>query len=125
MDQFPAKLANKRSNVLKALRRKQSDVREAREAAAATGEVAPVEEGPATEVVPAETAPAPEAAKTTQEAAPAAVTEADTKPAVKSAPIPGADGPVPGETFEQKIERLKRVVAGARERAIREGKREA
>lgn len=98
---------------------------EAREAAAATGEVAPVEEGPATEVVPAETAPAPEAAKTTPEAAPAAVTEADTKPAVKSAPIPGADGPVPGETFEQKIERLKRVVAGARERAIREGKREA
>lgn len=32
-------------------------------------------------------------------------------------PIPGADGPVPGETFEQKLDRLRGVVAEAKRRS--------
>lgn len=98
---------------------------EAREAAEAAGEVAPVVESPATEPAVAVAAPESETAETSQDAAPPTATEAVTPPPVASAPIPGADGPVPGETFEQKIERLKGVVAAARERAIREGRREA
>jgi hypothetical protein len=98
---------------------------EAREAAETAGEVAPVVASPATEPAVAVAAPESETAETTQDAAPATATEAVTPPPVASAPIPGADGPVPGETFEQKIERLKGVVAAARERAIREGKRDA
>lgn len=94
---------------------------EGREAAAASGEVIPVEESPATESAP--TVASPVTVEVTQEARPA--TEAITTPPLTAAPIPGADGPVPGETFEQKIERLKGVVAAARERAIREGRREA
>ena len=35
----------------------------------------------------------------------------------KFGPIPGASGPVPGETFEQKLERLRGVVAEAKRRA--------
>ena len=101
---------------------------EAREAAAAAGEVAPVVESPATEATVIVAAPETESAETTQDIAPAPAAAAPatvTPPTVKAAPIPGADGPVPGETFDQKIERLKRVVAVARERAILEGRREA
>lgn len=96
---------------------------EARDAAEAAGEVAPVVVSPATE--PAAKVAAPESSETTQDVAPAAETAAASTAPVKAAPIPGADGPVPGETFEQKIERLKGVVAVARERAILEGRREA
>ena len=104
---------------------------EAREAAEASGEVAPVEESPAAEPAISVAAPESESAEITQDVAPAtaapveAATPAESTPAVKSAPIPGADGPVPGETFEQKIERLKGIVAAARQRAILEGRREA
>lgn len=96
---------------------------EAREAAAAAGEVAPVAEPTQTNAVTTAAPVEAEVAVTNQDVTP--TVEAASPPAIKSAPIPGADGPVPGETFEQKIERLKGVVAGARERAIREGKREA
>ena len=99
---------------------------EAREAAEAAGEVAPVVASPTTEATVTVAAPESESAEPTQDIAPAAtVTATVTPPTVKAAPIPGADGPVPGETFEQKVERLKRIVAAARERAILEGRREA
>ncbi len=93
--------------------------REMREAAEAAGEVAP--EAEVAELSSPVAAPV-EVASSEAPATPPAVA---TAPTVVSPPIPGADGPVPGETFEEKIERLKRVVAGARERAIREGRREA
>lgn len=95
---------------------------EAREAAAASGEVVPVEEGTASVSFTAADAISSE---TSQVAASETESSIETAPVIKSAPIPGADGPVPGETFEQKIERLKGVVAAARERAILEGRREA
>jgi hypothetical protein len=97
---------------------------EAREAAEAAGEAAPVFESPATQLAETMAAPESETIDAGQEVAAAPVTAEVTAP-VKSAPIPGADGPVPGETFEEKIERLKRVVAAAREKAILEGRREA
>jgi hypothetical protein len=95
---------------------------EAREAAEAAGDVAPIDDSPAIE--PSSNVVASEAGmvESSQEAAPSPATETTTP--VKAAPIPGADGPVPGETFEQKIERLKGVVAEARRRAILEGRRE-
>ena len=99
--------------------------RELREAAEAAGDVAPVIE-PSAPQAAATTAPAEaKPAESTPDAALTSVAPEATPPAVKAAPIPSAVGPVPGETFEQKIERLKGVVAEAKERAIREGKREA
>ncbi|HEY0546369.1 MAG TPA: hypothetical protein VGC91_13405 [Pyrinomonadaceae bacterium] len=62
-------------------------------------------------------------AETPEDLAPDAVAATSNIASVNPVPIPGADGPVPGETFEQKIERLKGVAAAARERAIREGRR--
>ncbi len=91
--------------------------RPAAEAQAATGMASAVPLSPA-----AATASPAAGAETVADLAPDAVvneTQASASP-----PIPGADGPVPGETFEQKLERLRGVVAGARERAIREGRRE-
>jgi hypothetical protein len=61
-------------------------------------------------------------------AAPAAKPAVKAKPvSAKSplGPIPGASGPVPGETFEQKIERLKGVVAEAKRRKELAGGEEA
>ncbi|MBV9211156.1 MAG: hypothetical protein JOZ52_11030 [Acidobacteria bacterium] len=93
--------------------------RPAAEAQAATGMASAVPLSPA-----AATASPAAGAETPADLAPDAVTATSSNiAAVKSPPIPGADGPVPGETFEQKIERLKGVVAAARERAIREGRR--
>jgi len=83
--------------------------------------------------------PAP-AAKAAAPAAPKAATPAAAKPAVPAAPKPAGEhkpgsqpnrqlfrrstyagvkdtGPVPGETFEQKVARLKAVSAGAKQRA--------
>lgn len=63
---------------------------------------------------------APSAAAAAPSAAAATAKPAAAKPApaaAKLGPIPGADGPVPGETFAQKIERLKAVVAEAKRRA--------
>ncbi|MBC7908914.1 MAG: hypothetical protein H7Y30_00330 [Pyrinomonadaceae bacterium] len=91
--------------------------RPAAEAQAATGMASAAPLSPA-----AATASPVAGAETAADLAPDTVEPAAAQTA--SPPIPGADGPVPGETFEEKIERLKRVVAGARERAIREGKRE-
>jgi hypothetical protein len=53
--------------------------------------------------------------KTTGAAKPAAAPGAQAKPA-SLGPIPGADGPVPGETHEQKLARLRAVVAEAKRR---------
>jgi hypothetical protein len=97
---------------------------EAREAAEAAGEAAPVFESAATQPAAEMAVPESESADTTQDVT-ATPVPAEAAAPVKSAPIPGADGPVPGETFEEKIERLKRVVAFAREKAILEGRREA
>jgi hypothetical protein len=91
--------------------------RPAAEAQAATGMASAVPLSPA-----AATASPAAGAETVEDLAPDAV--AGETQASASPPIPGADGPVPGETFEQKLERLRGVVAGARERAIREGRRE-
>jgi hypothetical protein len=99
--------------------------RELREAAEASGEVAANAEPPVSQSAAPTAPPKSEPAEKTEDAASLVAASETTAPAMKSAPIAGADGPVPGESFEQKIERLKRVVAGARERAIREGKREA
>ena len=95
---------------------------EAREAAEASGEVAPLVESPSLEPASKEVASEAGTPEASHEATAAPATETTTT--LKSAPIPGADGPVPGETFEQKIERLKGVVAEARRRAILEGRRE-
>jgi hypothetical protein len=92
--------------------------RPAAEAQAATGMASAAPLSPS-----AATASPVAGAETVADLAPDTVEQAAAPPA--SDPIPGADGPVPGETFEQKIERLKGVVAGARERAIKEGRREA
>lgn len=146
---FEQKIARLRGVSAEAKRR-----REAREAAEAAGEVAPEATAstsgtdsspeadrhrPAAEaqaatgmasaapLSPAAATASPVAgAETVADLAPDAVepTTAAAASPPASDPIPGADGPVPGETFEEKIERLKRVVAGARERAIREGRRE-
>ncbi len=89
--------------------------RPAAEAQAATGSASAAPLSPA-----AATASPVAGAETPDELAPDAVE----KTVSASPPIPGADGPVPGETFEQKLERLRGVVAGAREKAIREGRRE-
>ncbi len=53
--------------------------------------------------------------KTTAAAKPAVAPGAQAKPA-SLGPIPGADGPVPGETREQKLARLRAVVAEAKRR---------
>ncbi len=92
--------------------------RPAAEAQAATGMASAAPLSPA-----AATASPVAGAETVEDLAPDVV-EPAAAAQTASPPIPGADGPVPGETFEEKIERLKGVVAGARERAIREGKRE-
>lgn len=93
--------------------------RPAAEAQAATGMASAVPLSPA-----AATASPAAGAETVEDLAPDAVTATSNIASVKPIPIPGADGPVPGETFEQKLERLRGVVAGAREKAIREGRRE-
>lgn len=99
--------------------------RELRETAEASGEVVTSVELPASQSAAPTALSKSEPAERPQDVTAPAVATETTTPIVKSAPIPGADGPLPGETFEQKIERLKGVVAGAKERAIREGKREA
>ncbi|MDT4966583.1 MAG: hypothetical protein QOJ64_1320 [Acidobacteriota bacterium] len=58
------------------------------------------------------------AAKTGEEAAPIkAAAPAISAAAASLGPIPGADGPVPGETFEQKLVRLRGVIAEAKRRS--------
>jgi hypothetical protein len=89
--------------------------RPAAEAQAATGSASAAPLSPA-----AATASPVAGAETPEDLAPDVVEKAVSA----SPPIPGADGPVPGETWEQKLERLRGVVAGAREKAIREGRRE-
>jgi hypothetical protein len=89
--------------------------RPAAEAQAATGSASAAPLSPA-----AATASPVAGAETAEDLAPDTVEKAVSA----SPPIPGADGPVPGETWEQKLERLRGVVAGAREKAIREGRRE-
>ena len=90
--------------------------RPAAEAQAATGQASAVPLSPA-----AATASPAAGAETPSDLAPDAVTE--TTQARKASPggalhrAPFDIGPVPGETFEQKIERLKQVVAAAKERA--------
>ncbi len=93
--------------------------RPAAEAQAATGMASAVPLSAA-----AATASPAAGAETPEDLAPDAVVAETAMASVKPIPIPGADGPVPGETFEQKLERLRGVVAGAREKAIREGRRE-
>jgi hypothetical protein len=95
--------------------------RPAAEAQAATGQASAVPLSPA-----AATASPAAGAETPADLAPDTVTEK--KPARKATPggtlhrAPWDTGPVPGETHEEKIERLKRVVAAAKERAEREGR---
>lgn len=90
--------------------------RPAAEAQAATGQASAVPLSPA-----AATASPAAGAETAADLAPDAVTEK--KPARKATPggalyrAPFDTGPVPGETHEQKIERLKQVVAAAKARA--------
>lgn len=108
---FEQKLTRLRGVVAEAKRRHEmaeAEGGDASEEVAAPVEAAAVPSAPVTEATP-EATPSPSGS-----AAPAA---AGTK---KSSPIPGADGPVPGETFEQKLERLRGVVAAAKERAERE-----
>lgn len=63
----------------------------------------------------AQSAPAPTTTKA--EATQPTTASASTTPSRESlGPIPGANGPVPGETFEQKLERLRGVVAEAKRR---------
>jgi len=95
--------------------------RPAAEAQAATGQASAVPLSPA-----AATASPAAGAETPADLAPDTVTEK--KPARRATPggtlhrAPWDTGPVPGETHEEKIERLKRVVAAAKERAEREGR---
>ena len=95
--------------------------RPAAEAQAATGQASAVPLSPA-----AATASPAAGAETPSDLAPDSVTEK--KPARRATPggalhrAPWDTGPVPGETHEEKIERLKRVVAAAKERAEREGR---
>jgi hypothetical protein len=92
--------------------------RPAAEAQAATGQASAVPLSPA-----AATASPAAGAETPADLAPDAVTEKKTSAPARKA-TPGGTlyraafdtGPVPGETHEQKIERLKRVVAAAKER---------
>ncbi|HKC63982.1 MAG TPA: hypothetical protein VKB86_10110 [Pyrinomonadaceae bacterium] len=79
---------------------------------------APAKPAPAKAAAPAEKRAPAQAAATEQPAAtkPAAST-AQLSPSQRFGPIPGASGPVPGETFEQKLERLRGVVAEAKRRA--------
>lgn len=140
----PGETREQKIERLKAVAAEAKRRKEAREAAEAAGETAPVvmdssaeadRHRPAAEAQAAtgmaSAVPLSEAAATASPAA-GAETVADLapdavvneKPVSTSPPIPGADGPVPGETFEQKLERLRGVVAGAREKAIREGRRE-
>jgi hypothetical protein len=66
---------------------------------------------------PATTPSAENAGKQAPAAKPAAATGAQAAPPPASlGPIPGADGPVPGETREQKLARLRAVVAEAKRR---------
>jgi hypothetical protein len=93
--------------------------RPAAEAQAATGQASAVPLSPA-----AATASPAAGAETPADLAPDAVTEKKTGAPARRA-TPGGTlyraafdtGPMPGETFEQKIERLKTVVAAAKERA--------
>lgn len=97
--------------------------RPAAEAQAATGQASAVPLSPS-----AATASPAAGAETPADLAPDAVTEQKSAAPARRA-TPGGTlyraafdtGPVPGETHEQKIERLKLVVAAAKERAEREG----
>ncbi|HEX8847055.1 MAG TPA: hypothetical protein VF791_20600 [Pyrinomonadaceae bacterium] len=82
---------------------------------------------PAPKSAAAKPAAAPAAEKKEESTAAAKPAPAEAKPAAAPAaqlapsqtslgPIPGADGPVPGETFEQKLVRLRAVVAEAKRR---------
>jgi hypothetical protein len=78
---------------------------------------------PAAAAKPAPTAAKPATTTATEKAQPAEAKPAAAAPAAPLSPsqtslgpIPGADGPVPGETHEQKIERLRAVVAEAKRR---------
>jgi hypothetical protein len=93
--------------------------RPAAEAQAATGQASAVPLSPA-----AATASPAAGAETPADLAPDAVTEKKTDAPARRATPGGAlyraafdTGPVPGETFEQKIERLRAVVVAAKERA--------
>jgi hypothetical protein len=67
--------------------------------------------------VPAAAKPAVEKAQPAEAKAAAPAPAAQPSPSQTSlGPIPGADGPVPGETFEQKLVRLRGVVAEAKRR---------
>ncbi len=94
--------------------------RPAAEAQASTGMASAVPLSPA-----AATASPAAGAETAADLAPDSVPKKSPAVPPKSAaprnPIPGASGPVPGETHEQKIARLKAVIAAAKERAEREG----
>ena len=94
--------------------------RPAAEAQASTGMASAVPLSPA-----AATASPAAGAETAADLAPDSVPKkppaAPPKSAAPREPIPGASGPVPGETHEQKIARLKAVIAAAKERAEREG----
>ncbi|MDT5124254.1 MAG: hypothetical protein QOC96_3736 [Acidobacteriota bacterium] len=97
--------------------------RPAAEAQAATGQASAVPLSPS-----AATASPAAGAETPADLAPDAVTEPKTAaPARRATPggtlyrAPFDTGPVPGETHEQKIERLTAVVAAAKERAEKEG----
>lgn len=66
---------------------------------------------------PAAASTEPAGKKAATQASPAAATGASQASALAAlGPIPGADGPVPGETREQKLERLRAVVAEAKRR---------
>lgn len=56
-------------------------------------------------------------AQAAPEAKPAGVPAVPSASQASLGPIPGADGPVPGETFEQKLVRLRAVVAEAKRRS--------
>ncbi|MDT4895196.1 MAG: hypothetical protein QOH25_273 [Acidobacteriota bacterium] len=75
---------------------------------------------PATATKPAAAKPAAAASgETAEKKSPAATSPATSgtqAPPASLGPIPGADGPVPGETREQKLERLRGVVAEAKRR---------
>ncbi len=76
-----------------------------------------IAEAAARKAATGDVASAPAEAAATKSAAPKA-----SAPKVSLGPIPGASGPVPGETHEQKIARLKAVVAEAKRRAELEGR---
>ncbi len=81
-----------------------------------TAHHAPAAKPPAAKPAAAQSTEATEK-KTSATAKPTAAPGAQTAPPLASlGPIPGADGPVPGETREQKLARLRSVVAEAKRR---------